>query len=109
MKESDAKGYIVEQTDEFANWFASLKDHLARYAILARITRIEEDGFFGDTKGVGDNVSELRIHVGAGYRVYYTIQGQKVVFMLYGGNKSSKRQQQKDIKISKNILDGLSE
>lgn len=58
---------------------------------------------------MGDNVSELRLHNGVGYRVYYTVQGNKVVFMLYGGDKSSKRQQQKDINTAKQILNSLDE
>lgn len=101
--------FEIERTDEFNEWFSNLKNIQARAMIQARISRIEYDGFFGDTKGVGDNVSELRFHLGAGYRVYYTIQGNKVVFMLYGGDKSSKRQQQKDIKTAKSILDNLNE
>lgn len=101
--------FEIERTDEFNEWFSNLKNIQARAMIQARISRIEYDGFFGDTKGVGDNVSELRFHLGAGYRVYYTIQGNKVVFMLYGGDKSSKSQQQKDIKTAKSILDNLNE
>ncbi len=101
--------FEIEQTEKFSEWFNNLKNLQARAMIQARISRIEYDGFFGDTKGVGDNVSELRFHLGAGYRVYYTVQGNKVVFMLYGGDKSSERQQQKDIKIAKSILNNLDE
>lgn len=103
------RAYFIERTDEFDEWFKGLKNSQAKALIQVRIARIEYDGFFGDTKGVGDNVSELRFHNGAGYRVYYTIQGNKVVFMLYGGDKSGKRQQQKDIKTAKNILGNLNE
>ena len=103
------RAFEIERTTEFDDWFDNLKNIQARAAIQARISRIEYDGFFGDTKGVGDNVSELRFHFGAGYRVYYTIHGNKVVFMLYGGDKSSKRQQQKDIRIAKSILVNLDE
>mgnify|MGYP002655499223 FL=1 len=107
--ENRTRFFEIERTDEFNEWFSNLKNIQARAMMQARISRIEYDGFFGDTKGVGDNVSELRFHLGAGYRVYYTIQGNKVVFMLYGGDKSSKRQQQKDIKTAKSILDNLNE
>lgn len=107
--ENRTRFFEIERTDEFNEWFSNLKNIQARAMMQARISRIEHDGFFGDTKGVGDNVSELRFHLGAGYRVYYTIQGNKVVFMLYGGDKSSKRQQQKDIKTAKSILDNLNE
>ena len=103
MTEIDNRSRVfeIERTDEFSEWLDNLKNRQARAIIQARISRIEYDGFFGDTKGVGDNVSELRLHQGAGYRVYYTICGNKVVFMLYGGDKSSKKQQQKDIKTAK--------
>lgn len=103
------RAFEIERTDEFNEWFDNLKNRQARAMIQTRISRIEYDGFFGDTKGVGNNVSELRFHNGAGYRVYYTIQGNKVVFMLYGGDKSNKRQQQKDIKTAKQILENLDE
>lgn len=53
------KGYRVERTDEFDEWLDNLRDIRAKSAIHARILRIEQDGFFGDTKGVGDKVSEI--------------------------------------------------
>lgn len=93
--------YQLKQSPEFEEWLKKLKDYQAKKQILGRLFRIQEDGFFGDTKGVGDNVSELRFHGGAGYRLYYTIQGNTVVFLLYGGNKSS---QDKDIEKAKTIL-----
>lgn len=102
--ELETNGYIVERTEDFKKWLKNLKDIQAKTAILARITRIETDGFFGETKGVGDNVSELKFHVGAGYRVYYTIRGNTVVFLLHGG---SKHQQQKDITKAKAICNDL--
>lgn len=52
-------------------------------------------------------MSELRFHIGAGYRIYYTIRGNQVVFLLHGGDKSSKSKQQKDIATAKAILDEL--
>lgn len=101
--------FEIERTDEFNEWFSDLKNRQAKAIIQARISRIEYDGFFGEHKGVGDNVSELKIHNGAGYRVYYTIQGNKVVFLLNGGDKSSERQQQKDIQTAKQILKAINE
>lgn len=106
VTETDDK-YIVEMTEEFNTWFNHLKNLQAKSAILARITRIKVDGFFGECKGVGDGVSELKFHIGAGYRVYYTVQGNTVVFLLHGGDKSSKSKQQKDIKTAKVIKDNL--
>lgn len=62
-------------------------------AIAVRIRRAE-GGNFGDTKPVGDGVSEMRIHVGAGYRVYFKKIGMEIVVLLAGGDKST---QSKDI------------
>ena len=85
--------YVVEKLDSFDDWLRSLRDVRARVAIARRIDRAES-GNFGDHKSVGQGVSEMRIDVGKGYRVYYTIRGMQVVFLLCGGDK---RSQQKDI------------
>ena len=60
----------------------------AQARIATRIERAEE-GNFGDHKPVGQGVSETRVHVGKGYRVYYTIRGNTAVILLCGGDKSS--------------------
>ncbi len=80
-------------TDEFENWFKNLRDKQAQKRIQARIDRIKE-GNSGDYKSVGENVFEMRIHYGAGYRVYFIQQGLEIIILLAGGDKSS---QQKDI------------
>lgn len=77
----------------FEGWFRRLRTRQARVAIGTRIRRIER-GNFGDHRSVGKGVSELRINVGQGYRVYYTIRKQTVVILPCGGDKSS---QQEDI------------
>ena len=59
---------------------------------------------FGDCEPVGDGISEMRIHVGAGYRVYFTRRGNVVYLLLNGGTKSS---QQRDIKRAKQMLKSL--
>lgn len=105
MQNEKKTGYKIKRTDEFIEWIKNLKDRQAKTAIITRILRIQEDGHFGTTKGVGDNISELKFYIGAGYRVYYTIQGDTVVFLLYGGDKSSKKQQQKDINTAKELLE----
>lgn len=71
-------------------WLKELRDGRAKVSILSRIERIE-DGNFGDYRSVGGGVSELRINVGQGYRVYYTIRRSTVVVLLCGGAKSSQR------------------
>ena len=64
-----------------------------------RIDRAE-DGNFGDSEPVGEDVSEMRIHYGPGYRVYFTQRGVEIVILLAGGDKST---QSKDIKIAQEI------
>ena len=84
--------YNVVTTTEFADWVSTLKDHRVRKAILQRLTRVAT-GNFGDAKSVGQGVSELRIRLGKGNRLYYTIKDQDVI-MLCGGDKTT---QTKDI------------
>ena len=91
---------IYQQDDErspFVSWMDNLKDLRAKAKILVRLDRISL-GNFGDTKSVGEGVSELRIHEGKGYRVYFGREGDEIVLLLCAGNKAS---QQKDIKLAK--------
>ena len=78
--------YFVEVLDSFNDWLRSLRDIRAKVAIVRRIDRAGL-GNFGDHKAVGEGVSEMRIDIGQGYRVYYTIRQQRIVFLLCGGNK----------------------
>ncbi|MEJ2171086.1 MAG: type II toxin-antitoxin system RelE/ParE family toxin [Desulfobacterales bacterium] len=84
----------MRKTEIFAKWLDGLHDIRARARIMVRIERLAA-GNPGDVKPVGEGVSELRIDYGPGYRVYYKKQGQKVVILLAGGNKSK---QTKDIR-----------
>lgn len=88
--------YSIYTTETFDSWFSKLKDQQAKRRIQVRIDRVE-DGNFGDTKPVGEGVSELRFFFGSGYRVYYCQQGQQIIILLAGGDKSS---QSKDIKLA---------
>lgn len=81
-------------TDTFDGWFTGLRDIRAKVRIQARIDRASL-GNFGDCEPVGEGVSEMRIHYGPGYRVYFVQRGFEVVILLAGGDKSS---QPKDIK-----------
>ncbi len=83
----------ILQSELFVGWLARLKDMQAKFSILARIRRAEL-GNFGDCKPVGEGVSEMRIHVGKGYRVYFMQDGNNVYLLLAGGDKAS---QQKNI------------
>ena len=78
-------------TEAFETWLNTVRDLRAKASILSRIERVE-DGNFGDHRSVGAGVSELRINVGQGYRVYYTIRREMVVILLCGGDKSRQRQ-----------------
>lgn len=82
------------RSEEFDAWLAGLRDHTGRARIIGRI-RSAEAGNFGDCAPVGEGVSEMRIHTGAGYRLYYTQRGAVVYLLLMGGDKST---QQRDIK-----------
>jgi putative addiction module killer protein len=77
----------------FIEWITSLRDKMAKARIAARLRQVES-GNFGDSKPVGGGVTELRLHVGSGYRVYCGRHGQHWVILLCGGDKDS---QSKDI------------
>ena len=89
----------IQKSGTFNKWLETFKDTVGRARILDRIDRVR-DGNFGDTKPVGDGVFELRFSFSPGYRVYYIRQGDTVVILLCGGDKSS---QDKDIKRAKRI------
>jgi len=93
----------IRTTDTFDAWFVSLKDKRAVARIQARIDRAE-DGKFGDCLPVGESVSEMRIHYGPGYRVYFVQRGMELVILLAGGNEST---QSKDIKTAPQLASKL--
>jgi putative addiction module killer protein len=89
----------VVLTAEFARWLADVVDETALAAIVSRIDRIPF-GLFGDDAWVFDRVSELRIHYGPGYRVYYMIRERTIVFMLAS---ATKRTHMKDLRRAMDI------
>ncbi len=78
----------IRKTKTFVKWLDNLRDIRARARVLVRIKRLA-DGNSGDVKSVGEGVSELQIHYGPGYRVYYTKIDHEIVLLLIGGNKST--------------------
>jgi putative addiction module killer protein len=88
------------RTPEFDAWLKALRNPVGKARIVARI-RSAEAGNFGDCEPVGDGVSEMRIHCGPGYRVYYARKGDVVYLLLCGGDKST---QKRDIRQAKALL-----
>lgn len=93
----------VRKTASFSDWMAGLRDHRARAKIAARIDRLALRNP-GDVEPVGEGISELRIHYGPGYRVYFVSRGKTLVVLLCGGDKST---QNKDIKTAKMLAANL--
>ena len=93
----------VRQTTTFKNWLDGLADKTAAQRIADRILRMQ-GGLLGDVEPVGNGVSEMRIHYGPGYRVYFVQRGKTVVVLLCGGDK---RTQSKDIKAAKAMAKDL--
>ncbi|WPP44428.1 type II toxin-antitoxin system RelE/ParE family toxin [Pseudomonas sp. AN-1] len=91
--------YLIQQTDTFAHWHSALRDLRARIAIARRIDRAAA-GNLGDVKPVGEGVSEMRVDVGPGYRLYFTRRGEMLILLLCGGDKSS---QSRDIALAKRL------
>lgn len=83
----------VLTTEDFDKWLRKLKDRTGRLRIVERIDRLA-NGNPGDVRPVGQGISELRLTYGPGYRVYYLQDGDLLILLLIGGDKSS---QQNDI------------
>jgi putative addiction module killer protein len=97
--------FELRKTETFSRWLDSLRDLRARARVQARLDRLV-DGNPGDTRPVGEGVSELRIDYGPGYRVYYKGRGRSLIVLLAGGDK---RTQDRDIKLALRLARGLTE
>jgi len=95
----------IRQTRIYAAWFAKLRDQKAKARIDVRIRRLSL-GNPGDVKSVGGGISELRIDYGPGYRVYFCRDGDTIVVLLCGGDKSS---QSRDIAAARALAARLKE
>ena len=89
--------FSIKPLPEFTEWLDGLSDVSVRGVVAARIKRLER-GLMGDVEPVGDGVSEVRIHFGAGWRIYFVQRGVQLIVLLVGG---SKRTQKADIKRAK--------
>ena len=95
----------IRKTDLFVQWLDDLRDFQGRARVQARIERLAA-GNPGDVEPVGEGVSELRIHYGPGYRVYFKKRGRELIILLAGGDKST---QVKDIKAALRLARNLQE
>ena len=92
--------YQLQRTDVFDEWLLGLRDMRAKARVLARLESARL-GHLGDVQSVGGGVSEMRVDVGAGYRVYFTRRQRIVLILLCGGDKST---QSRDIARAKRML-----
>jgi putative addiction module killer protein len=81
----------IKRTPEFREWLDGLRDVAGRARIQARIERLAA-GNPGDHRNLEGGISEMRVDVGPGYRVYYTRRGDVLIVLLVGGDKASQKQ-----------------
>lgn len=93
----------VRQTERFKDWLETLHDNTVRIRIATRIRRMEGSNF-SDVAPAGEGISEMRIHYGPGYRVYFVQQGREIVILLCGGGKST---QDRDIAKARDVAKEL--
>lgn len=89
----------LKQTATYLKWERKLNDQMAKALIAARLLRLA-NGLAGDVNPIGDGLSDLRIHYGPGYRIYFQRRGSVIIVLLCGGDKST---QNKDIARAKQI------
>ncbi len=94
----------IKPLPQFSAWLESVPDVTVRSIVVARLKRLEL-GLMGDVEPVGEGVSELRIHVGAGWRVYFTQRGTQVIVLLVGGSKRTQKRDIKDAKALAALID----
>lgn len=96
---------IIKTHHWFDEWIDNIRNPQDRARISARLQMLEA-GHFGDVAAVGNGVSELRMHFGSGYRIYFTKIGHTVYFLIGGGDKSTQsRDIQKAIAIAQKLKD----
>ena len=93
----------VRMTEVYRDWIDSLKDREGRARIQVRVDRLAH-GNPGQHRNLAGGVAELKIDFGPGYRVYYTEQGEELIILLAGGDKST---QQQDIRTAITLAQNL--
>lgn len=97
------QSFSLEETLDFAQWLANLRDRRAKAKIADRLKRAA-NGNFGDNRSVQGGVFEMRVDYGPGYRVYYFQRGKELVILLCGGDK---RTQDADIACAKRLKEEI--
>lgn len=95
----------VRQTRGFKDWLVALDDGIGRHAIASRLDRLQF-GSLGDAEPIGDGLTELRIHVGPGYRIYIMQRGKVLIVVLGAGTKKTQR---RDIKAAQKLASEIKE
>ncbi len=95
--------FTVQLTTEFQDWLDGLADKRAQIRIVSRLRQAETENL-GDWGPIQSGLSEMRIHFGPGYRLYFTRRGSVLVVLLNGGTKST---QARDIRRAKRLLQEL--
>lgn len=95
----------IRTTELYRDWINDLKDRAARARIQVRVDRLAH-GNPGQHRNLAGGISELKIDVGPGYRVYYTQRGEELIILLVGGDKSS---QHNDIALAQDLVRNLQE
>lgn len=93
----------VRMTTVYRDWINGVRDHVARASIQVRVDRLVR-GNPGSHCALREGVSELKIDVGPGYRVYFTERDGELIILLAGGDKSTQRRDiERAIELAKNI------
>ena len=99
--------FTVLQTEEFVAWLDALKDKRAQDRIAARLRQVEA-GSLGDWQPIESEVSEMRVHFGPGYRLYFVRRGRVIVLVLNAGDKSTQRRDiRRALKLAAELGDDL--
>jgi putative addiction module killer protein len=93
----------IKQLPEFSKWLSNIKDGMTRRRLARRLEKAQ-GGNLGDIKTIGEGVTEMREHFGAGWRMYFVQRGDVLIVMLGGGTKSTQEADiAKSIELSKTI------